>query len=60
MISDINTSNPKIVIMASAPEIICSKCGATYISRGKNDSGICKECQLQDLPLKGGPLNDQN
>ena len=38
---------PPIVIYAEdhADKMVCSKCGKKYVSRGKWDCGICRDCE---------------
>lgn len=40
---------PPITIYAEdhAEKLICSICGKKYISRGKWDSGICRDCEKE-------------
>lgn len=37
--------NPYIIITAPCETMTCSICGKEYPSRGKNDIGICRECE---------------
>lgn len=59
---------PKVSIYAEdhAEKLTCSICGRKYVSRGKFDPGICRECEREkNAHLVGGPLdgemaNDKN
>jgi len=46
-----------------ADKMICINCGKKYVSRGKWDPGICRECEKeiaqQNSYLVGGPLDGQ-
>lgn len=51
-----------IVITAAdhAEKLICRLCGKEYVSSGKHDPGICRNCRReQDAILGGGPLDGQ-
>lgn len=51
-----------IVITAEdhAEKLICRLCGKKYISSGKHDPGICRDCRREeDATLIGGPLNGE-
>ena len=51
-----------IVITAAdhAEKLICRLCGKEYVSSGKHDPGICRNCRReQDAILVGGPLGGQ-
>ena len=53
---------PPISIYAEdhAEKLTCSKCGREYISRGKWDPGICRECEAKgNSHLVGGPLDGE-
>lgn len=53
---------PNVTIYAEdhAEKLVCSVCGKRYVSRGKYDPGICRECQKErDAALVGGPLNGE-
>lgn len=53
---------PKVSIYAEdhAEHLICSKCGQEYISRGKFDPGICRECEREkNAHCIGGPCNGE-
>lgn len=41
---------PKVTIYAEnhAEKLTCRKCGKQYISRGKYDPGICRECEREE------------
>lgn len=60
MIDTDNTGHThRIVITAQAETLQCSKCGASYPSRGKNDTGLCGKCEQELHPLVGGPLGER-
>lgn len=46
-----------------ADKLICSKCGNQYVSRGKFDCGICRDCESkltqQNASLIGGPFDGE-
>ena len=46
-----------------AEKLICAKCGRQYVSRGKWDCGICRECERLEAQknayLIGGELDGQ-
>ena len=44
-------------ITAPAEKLICKRCGSLYVSRGKNDPGMCRVCEQVTGALSGGPLN---
>lgn len=48
----------KIVLSAYAPVIRCSVCGEEYVSTGKHDPGICRECRKKEH-MYGGPLSNE-
>ena len=54
-----------IIIFAEdhAEKLTCSICGKQYVSRGKWDPGICRECEKEEAQknsyLIGGPLDGQ-
>ena len=56
---------PHIWIFAEdhAEKLICSICGKQYVSRGKWDPGICRECEKEEAQknsyLIGGPYDGQ-
>ena len=53
---------PKISIYAEdhAEKLYCLKCGKQYISRGKHDPGICRDCEAKEKAhLIGGPLDGE-
>lgn len=53
---------PPIAIMAEdhAEKLFCRICGKKYVSRGKNDPGICRECAAREkATLVGGPLDGE-
>lgn len=58
-----NSNNPHISVYAPAEMITCSVCGREYVSRGKYDIGICRDCErkmaMQNAPCVGGPLDGQ-
>lgn len=46
---------PPIIIHAPAEKLKCSRCGKEYVSRGKHDIGVCRECEKeQNAMLIGG------
>ena len=48
-------------IYADAEKLRCSKCGKEYVSRGKYDPGICRDCEAKKKAhLIGGPLDGEN
>ena len=52
-----------IVITAAdhAEKLVCRLCGKQYVSSGKHDPGICRDCRReQDAVLIGGPLDGEN
>lgn len=49
---------PKVSIYAEdhAEKLTCSICGRQYVSRGKFDPGICRECEREkNAHCIGGP-----
>lgn len=60
IVDDKPIENPHVIVTAPTETLTCSICGRTYPSRGKNDSGICRECErdlvVREAPLVGGPL----
>lgn len=47
-------------IYAPAEMLVCSKCGKKYVSRGKHDIGICRECEAEEnAHCIGGPLDGE-
>lgn len=40
---------PHVVVYAEdhAEKLTCSRCGKQYVSRGKFDPGICRECEKE-------------
>lgn len=52
--------NPHVEVYAPAEILTCSICGREYVSRGRYDPGICRECEreqaAQNAPLVGGQL----
>ena len=57
----------RLRINAYAETLVCSICGKEYLSRGKKDPGICRDCEIESTliggPLDGtkvGDLNDNN
>ena len=53
---------PPITIYAEdhAEKLKCSLCGKEYVSRGKFDPGICRDCEAkQKAHLVGGPLDGE-
>lgn len=44
-------------ITAPAERLICKRCGCIYTSRGKSDSGYCRDCEQVMKALSGGPLS---
>ena len=65
---------PPVIIYAEdhAERLTCSFCGCQYVSRGKFDPGICRDCEREETEnsalLIGGPcagekagdVNDEN
>ena len=55
-----NSGNPHIEVYAPAETLTCSMCGKQYVSRGRYDLGICRDCEhkmaKQNAPLVGGQL----
>lgn len=54
---------PKVSIYAEdhAEKLNCSICGRQYVSRGKFDPGICRECEAEKkAKLVGGPLDGED
>lgn len=47
-----------------AEKLTCSICGKQYISRGKWDPGVCRDCERKETEknahLIGGPLDGGN
>lgn len=52
---------PHVVIYGQAETLVCEHCGREYVSRGKHDPGICRECERDMQPhyYVGGPLDGQ-
>lgn len=53
---------PPIKIMAEehAEKLTCRICGKQYVSREKNDFGICRDCRREEeAVLIGGPLDGE-
>ena len=52
---------PTISIYAEdhAEKLKCSLCGNEYVSRGRWDSGICRECERKELEEMVGNANDK-
>lgn len=53
---------PKITIYAEdhAEKLICSICGRQYVSRGRFDPGICRECEREkNAHCIGGPCDGE-
>lgn len=49
-----------VIIHAPTETLTCSRCGKSYFSRGKHDSGICRECEKKEKAhLVGGPLDGE-
>jgi len=51
-----------IVITAAdhAEKLICRLCGKRYVSSGKYDPGICRDCRREEeAMLIGGPLDGE-
>ena len=51
-----------IVITAAdhAEKLICRLCGKQYVSSGKHDPGICRDCRKEkEAVLIGGPLDGE-
>ena len=52
---------PTIYAEDHAEKLRCSKCGKEYVSRGKYDPGICRECEAKKkAKLVGGPLDGED
>ena len=52
---------PKIYAEDHAEKLTCSMCGRQYVSRGKFDPGICRECEAKKkAKLIGGPCDGEN
>ena len=52
VLEDIPKENtPPIVIFGPGEILTCKVCGKEYVSRGKNDPGICRECEEANRPL---------
>lgn len=53
-------SKEPIIINSYAETLTCKYCGGSYISRGKNDPGYCKQCALIFLqgPLDGKKVGE--
>lgn len=52
-----------IHVSGNSETLICNRCGAAYLSRGKFDPGYCRECEMQygkpnDVFI-GGPLHGE-
>lgn len=41
-----------------AEKLTCAKCGKRYISRGKNDPGICRDCEREQNAICIGGEHD--
>ena len=60
-----NWHAPPVIIYAEdhAEKLTCSICGCQYISRGKYDPGICRDCERAETEkaalLVGGPYDGQ-
>lgn len=53
---------PKVSIYAEdhAEKLTCSICGRQYVSRGKFDCGICRECEREmNAHCIGGPYDGE-
>ena len=54
---------PTIYAEDHAEKLTCSICGCQYISRGKYDPGICRDCERAETEkaamLVGGPYDGQ-
>ena len=43
-----------------AERLTCRSCGKQYVSRGKTDPGICRNCEAKEnAMLIGGPLDGE-
>ena len=44
-----NWNKPEVIIYADdhAEKLTCRKCGKQYVSRGKDDIGICRDCERE-------------
>ena len=56
-------NKPVIYAEDHAEKLKCSLCGKEYVSRGKFDCGICRECERAETEktamLIGGPYSGQ-
>lgn len=51
---------PIIYAEDHAEKLKCRKCGKQYVSRGKYDIGICRDCEAkQNAICIGGPLDGE-
>ena len=61
---EIKSSSEEVVVYGPAENLICGQCGKEYVSRGKHDPGICRECEylnrFENAKMIGGPLDDQS
>lgn len=48
----------KPIVYAPAERLICSKCGKEYVSRGKHDIGICRDCEREQNAVCIGGVYD--
>lgn len=55
-----NIVDTLVSVYAPAEILTCSICGREYVSRGRYDPGICRDCERNQAtagaPLVGGPL----
>ena len=54
---------PEVIIYAAdhAEKLTCKVCGKQYVSRGKNDPGICRDCEKEKAAkLIGGPYDGES
>ena len=51
---------PPIYAEDHAEKLTCGRCGKQYISRGKWDCGICRDCERElNAECVGGPLDGE-
>ena len=52
---------PIIICAADHAEmLVCLLCGKSYVSSGKHDPGICRDCRREkEAMLIGGPLDGE-
>lgn len=49
---------PPIMAEDHAEKLTCSICGKTYVSRGRWDNGICRECEKEKNAHCVGGVHD--